>query len=80
MVAAGHRDLEIVAAVWRDPAGQHYLLPPCGRCREVISDFNPQAWVIVTTMSDHWDAAAIQHPMKVRVAELLPLRSHQLRA
>ena len=80
MVAAGHRDLEIVAAVWRDPEGQHYLLPPCGRCREVISDFNPQAWVIVTTMSDHWDAAAIQHPMKVRVAELLPLRSHQLRA
>jgi cytidine deaminase len=79
MVAAGHRDLAIVAAVWRDPEGKHYLLPPCGRCREVISDFNPEAWVIVTTMPDHWDAAAIEHPMKVRVAELLPLRSHQLR-
>jgi cytidine deaminase len=79
MVAAGHRDLEIVAAVWRDPQGQHYLLPPCGRCREVISDFNPETWVIVTTMPDHWDAIAIDHPMKVRVAELLPLRSHQLR-
>jgi cytidine deaminase len=79
MVAAGHRDLETVAAVWRDPEGKHYLLPPCGRCREVISDFNPEAWVIVTTMSDHWDAAAIEHPMKVRVAGLLPLRSHQLR-
>ena len=80
MVAAGHRDLVTVAAVWRDPQGKHYLLPPCGRCREVISDFNPQAWVIITTMSDHWDAAAIEHPMKVRVAELLPLRSHQLSA
>jgi cytidine deaminase len=79
MVAAGHRDLAIVAAVWRDPEGKHYLLPPCGRCREVISDFNPEAWVIITTMPDHWDAAAIEHPMKVRVAELLPLRSHQLR-
>jgi cytidine deaminase len=53
MVAAGHRDLAIVAAVWRDPEGKHYLLPPCGRCREVISDFNPEAWVIVTTLPDH---------------------------
>jgi cytidine deaminase len=79
MVAAGHRDLETVAAVWRDPDGKHYLLPPCGRCREVISDFNPAAWVIITTMRDHWDAAAIEHPKKVRVADLLPLRSHQLR-
>lgn len=79
MVAAGHRDLEVVAAVWRDRDGKHYLLPPCGRCREVISDFNPQAWVIITTMADHWDAGAIEHPTKVRVAELLPRRSHQLR-
>jgi cytidine deaminase len=80
MVAAGHRDLETVAAVWRDSAGNHYLLPPCGRCREVISDFNPEAWVIITTMTNHWDATAIEQPMKVRVADLLPLRSHQLRA
>jgi len=79
MVAAGHRDVETVAAVWRDPDGKHYLLPPCGRCREVISDFNPQAWVIITTISDHWDAAAIERPVKVRVADLLPRRSHQLR-
>jgi cytidine deaminase len=79
MVAAGHRDVETVAAVWRDPDGKHYLLPPCGRCREVISDFNPEAWVIITTMDNHWDAAAIEQPMKVRVADLLPRRSHQLR-
>jgi cytidine deaminase len=78
MVAAGHRDLAMAVAVWRDPDGKHYLLPPCGRCREVISDFNPQAWVIVTTSSDHWDIAAIEHPVKVRVADLLPRRSHQL--
>ena len=79
MVAAGHRDLDTAVAVWRDPDGKHYLLPPCGRCREVISDFNPQAWVIITTSSDHWDAAAIEQPVKVRVADLLPRRSHQLR-
>jgi hypothetical protein len=45
----------------------------------VISDFNPHAWVIITTTSEHWDAAAIEQPVKVRVAELLPRRSHQLR-
>jgi len=80
MVAAGQRDLATVAAVWRDPDGKHFLLPPCGRCREVISDFNPDAWVIITTAQDHWDTGAIQQPGKVRIAELLPLKSHQLRA
>lgn len=79
MVAAGQREIAIIAAVWRDPAGNHYLLPPCGRCREVISDFNPEAWVIVTAHDDHWDASAINQPVKVRVSALLPRRSHQLR-
>jgi len=60
MVSSGHRDLETIAAVWRDPNGEHYLLPPCGWCREVISDFNPHAWVIVTTVQDHWQIGAIE--------------------
>lgn len=79
MVAAGHRDLETIAAVWRDASGRHYLLPPCGRCREVISDFDPAAWVIVTTQPDHWDAGAIEQPAKLRVADLLPLKPLTLR-
>lgn len=73
MVSAGHRDLATVAAVWRDEKGQHFLLPPCGRCRAVIRDFNPEAWVVVSTAKDHWDAAAIAEPGKVRSADLLPL-------
>lgn len=80
MVAAGRRDLETVAAVWRSPQGEHFLLPPCGRCREVISDFNPQAWVIITRDEDHWAADAIQHPVKVRVGDLLPLKANTLKA
>ena len=80
MVSAGHRDLETIAAVWRDPQGNHFLLPPCGRCREVISDFNPEAWVIVTTMPDHWEMAAIHRPGKVRIGDLLPLKSHRLQS
>jgi len=78
MVSAGHRDLDTIAAVWRDSNGDHYLLPPCGRCREVISDFNPDAWVIVTRMPNHWDVTAIDRPAKVRVRDLLPLKSHTL--
>ena len=78
MVATGHRDLEIIAAVWRAPDDAHDLLPPCGRCREVISDFNPHARVIVSRSSDHWDAEAIHNPCVVRVSDLLPLKSHSL--
>lgn len=73
MVSAGHRDLATVAAVWRDERGRHFLLSPCGRCRAVIRDFNPEAWVIVSTMKDSWDIAAIAEPGKVRIADLLPL-------
>jgi len=66
MVAAGHRDLDAVAAVWRNPEGEHFLLSPCGRCREVIFDFNRDAWVLV---------GSLEEPYKVRVSELLPLRT-----
>ncbi|HMO59920.1 MAG TPA: hypothetical protein PKA05_07095 [Roseiflexaceae bacterium] len=79
MVAAGRRDLDTIVAVWRAPDGACYLLPPCGRCREVIADFNPEAWVIVSRAPDHWDQAAIKQPARVRIAELLPLKSHLLK-
>ena len=73
MVAAGHRDLEAVTAVWRDSRGRHFLLPPCGRCREVINAFNGDAWVIVTSAADPWAEGSIDSPCKVRARELLPL-------
>lgn len=79
MVASGQRDLETIAAVWRAPDGALYLLPPCGRCREVIADFNPQARVILSHLEDHWDRTAIDHPVKVPIADLLPRKSHQLK-
>jgi cytidine deaminase len=72
MVAAGHRDLDTIVAVWRDPQGRHFLLPPCGRCRDVISEFNPRAWVIISRRRDFWDPRAIGKPCKVRVSDLLP--------
>lgn len=73
MVAAGHRDLETIVAVWQDDRGHHFLLPPCGRCRVLIRDFNPEAWVILSTLRDNWDATAITKPGKIRIVDLLPL-------
>lgn len=78
MVSAGHRDLETIVAVWRDSKGKHYPLPPCGRCREVISDFNPKAWVIVTILQNHWEVSAIENLAKVRIGDLLPLKANGL--
>lgn len=65
MVGSGRRDPEVIVAIWTDGAGGYDLMPPCGRCRELISDFDASTWVIVGTL---------EQPFKVRVADLLPLR------
>jgi cytidine deaminase len=36
MVTAGEYQIDKIVAVWRDEAGDLYVLPPCGRCREFI--------------------------------------------
>jgi cytidine deaminase len=64
-VSQGFREFETIVAVWGDGKGTHRLLSPCGRCREVISDFSKDTWVIV---------GSIDHPYKVKVSELLPLK------
>ena len=64
-VSNGHRDLETIVAVWGDGKGSYRLLSPCGRCRELISDFNEDTWVIVGTLEE---------PYKVKVSDLLPLK------
>ncbi|MFH1252284.1 MAG: hypothetical protein V1715_14460 [bacterium] len=66
MVAGGHRDLETIVAVWKSPEEKHILLSPCGRCRELIYEFNKNAWVITGTM---------EKPFKVKAKDLLPLRT-----
>lgn len=66
MVGAGYRDPFVIVAVRRDGHGTYDLLPPCGRCRELISDFDPETWVIVGTL---------EQPFKVKITELLPLKA-----
>jgi cytidine deaminase len=35
-VTAGEYRIATIVAVWRDDQGRLYVLPPCGRCRELI--------------------------------------------
>jgi len=36
MVTAGEYEIAKIVAVWRNDAGRLHVLPPCGRCRELI--------------------------------------------
>lgn len=64
-ISNGHRNFEAIVAVWGDGKGHYELLSPCGRCRELISDFGQDIWVIV---------GSLEHPYKVKVSDLLPLK------
>jgi cytidine deaminase len=64
-VAHGEREFDAIVAMWRGE--KSYEIPsPCGRCREVISDFGEDTWVILGTP---------ESPYKARVSELLPLKN-----
>ncbi|MFD3519236.1 cytidine deaminase family protein [Streptomyces sp. NPDC058653] len=58
--AVGAYDLVTVVAVGSDGRG---VLPPCGRCRQVLLDYFPRVGVIVPTE---------EGPRAVPVRELLP--------
>ena len=66
MVSAGEREIDTIVAIHSDGIGNYRLLSPCGRCRELISDFNLQANVIV---------GSLEQPRKVPISELLPMKT-----
>lgn len=41
MVTAGEYRIAKIVAVWRNEAGELFVLPPCGRCREFIRQLDP---------------------------------------
>ena len=41
MVTAGEYQIAKIVAVWRDGDGLLCVLPPCGRCRELIKQVDP---------------------------------------
>lgn len=63
MVTAGQFRISRIVAVWASAAGEVYVLPPCGRCREFIRQIDP----------DNLDTDVITSPAdSVPLRELLP--------
>lgn len=62
MVNDGHRDLAMIVALrgFDHDTARFEIITPCGRCRELIGDFNPQAEVIV---------GKIDQPARMNIAQ-----------
>ncbi|MEU1300012.1 cytidine deaminase [Streptomyces shenzhenensis] len=59
-----------VVSVQIKPAGQFRIIAPCGVCRELISDYCPDATVWITTVDGDL-------PVPVRALDLLPEKSRR---
>jgi cytidine deaminase len=62
-VAAGDGRVEAIVAVTRHGEDEWEILPPCGMCRELLSDYAPRAQVIVP---------GVDGPVRVVLTDLLP--------
>jgi cytidine deaminase len=69
--AAGDTEIETIVAVL-DTGDGWRVVTPCGLCRELISDYAPEAVVI------DYDAARPQPVARVPVRELLPGKTRRL--
>jgi cytidine deaminase len=67
-LAAGRPDVEAIVAVQYKPAGVFRVIAPCGDCRELISDYCPDARVYV------WDEGEVR---ALRALELLPFKTRR---
>jgi cytidine deaminase len=69
-LSAGARDIDTIVAVAHphphEDAEHAWVVTPCGMCRELISDFGGDAWVIVPSAGGA--------PGKVPVLDLLPAK------
>lgn len=59
-----------VVSVQIKPAGRFRIIAPCGVCRELISDYCPDATVWVTTVDG-------DEPVPLRALDLLPEKSRR---
>ncbi|WP_228446928.1 cytidine/deoxycytidylate deaminase family protein [Streptomyces paludis] len=68
----GGRPLEVTAvvSVQIKPAGRFRVIAPCGVCRELISDYSPDATVWITTVEEN-------EVVPVRALDLLPDKSRR---
>lgn len=61
------RHITAIVAVYRAPDHAPKVIPPCGRCREAITDFLPNGFVIMRTPNS-------EELFKVKAADLLPFK------
>jgi len=58
-ITAGERDFDCIVAV----RGEGEILPPCGNCRQMLSDYAPLCDVIIVTENGE---------KKIQAKELIP--------
>ena len=65
MISNGEKEIKTIAAVWYDEKNKRYhIIPPCGKCREMINQIGKKSkntFVIISRKK------------KVKLKELLPL-------
>jgi cytidine deaminase len=65
MISNGEKDIQTIVAVWYDEKNKKYeIIPPCGKCREMLNQLSKEtrkAEVIISPTK------------KVKLKELLPL-------
>jgi cytidine deaminase len=64
-VAAGDSEVETIVAVTRRDNDLWEILPPCGMCRELLSDYAPHASAIVPVAGN---------PTLFAISDLLPIK------
>jgi len=76
-VSAGDRAIESIVAVTPDGDGWA-ILPPCGMCREMLSDYAPDATVILTDGQGRVVRRGVREllPEKWHKAERYPALDH----
>lgn len=62
-----NRVIETIVAVYYPATGIPKVIPPCGRCREIITDFSPAGFVLLRDPGS-------DDLYKVRSVDLLPLK------
>jgi cytidine deaminase len=60
--------IEAIVSVQIKPAGQYRIIAPCGVCRELISDYSPDATVWITSE---------EQVVPIRAIDLLPSKTRR---
>ena len=65
MISNGEKEIKTIVAVWHDDKNKKYaVIPPCGKCREMIHQLGKRNW-------NSW--VIISKTKKTKLKELLPL-------